>query len=409
MGRRDSAVLDSLFSIGGVLAQGLSRFAYTALVGRLLGAEALAAVNVGFAVSILLSLLWPTAAGNAAAAFARRDRPRTRRALQRSVLLSLVPLCLGAGAVAAVLGGTPAAIAQAAALTAAWSGYIFARGVFIGAGRVRSAAVWDVVTGALAICLLLVFIAQRWEQILLVPAVVGYGVFALAAALSVGRAERGADAADAPVATRAFVFWNSLALIATNGLMQASMVAASALDTPSAAGQFAAALSLATPVSMVAQAVTQAMLPRFGQWLELPAHETTRAVRRAAAALAAVMAAGTGCVALVLPLALPLIYGDRYAPAVPLAQALMVAVFGFSLSVFFAAYLATVGRAREATALAGIGSAVGVGAMIVVGASAGGSIGAVVGTGAGMLLSLVLLAAAALRHRPRPGAAHDGG
>lgn len=47
--------------------------------------------------------------------------------------------------------------------------------------------------------------------------------------------------------------------------------------------------------------------------------------------------------------------------------------------------------------------------MIVVGASAGGSIGAVVGTGAGMLLSLGLLAAAALRHRPRQGAAHDGG
>ena len=66
MGRRDSALAVSVFSTVGVLAQGLSRFAYTAIVGRLLGASDLAAVNTAFSVAILLSLTWPTAAGNAA-------------------------------------------------------------------------------------------------------------------------------------------------------------------------------------------------------------------------------------------------------------------------------------------------------------------------------------------------------
>lgn len=413
MERRDSATVDSVYSLVGVLAQGLARFAYTAIVARLLGASALADVNLALAVAILLSLLWPTAAGNAAAAFARGDDVRFERSLLRGVLISLIPLAAVGAAVAGLVGGGAEAAVQTAMSTVAWSAYIFGRGVFIGGGRFRTAAVWDVVTGIGAIGALFGFIALGWTSWILIPLIVGYLVFATVALATRNRAHASLSAGDGSrVRLTHFIVWNSLALIATNGLMQGSMVVASAFDTPARAGQFAAALSLATPVSMVAQAVTQAMLPRFGRWSSLPETERLARVRRSTIVLGVLMAGGSLLVALVVPWVLPLVYGVAFTPAVPLAQGLMVAVFAFSMSVFFAAYLATVGRARLSTGLTGIGSAVGVATMLVVAATETGSVGAVVGAGAGMVVSLVLLGWAVLigprRDGPRPrlGAVH---
>ena len=121
MGRRDSALADSVFSTVGVLAQGLSRFAYTAIVGRLLGASDLAAVNTAFSVAILLSLTWPTGAGNAAGAFARSDDGAGSRLLLRSFSFSLVPIVIVAASVAVALGAGWRAVVQAVLLTATWS------------------------------------------------------------------------------------------------------------------------------------------------------------------------------------------------------------------------------------------------------------------------------------------------
>lgn len=392
MRRRDSAVVDSVFSLVGVLAQGLARFAYTLVVGRMLAPALLAEVNTAFAIAILASLLWPTAAANAAAAFARADRPAIALTLGRSFARSLTAVLLLAVAAAAVLGGEPAMILQVGALAVAWSGYVFGRGVFIGAGRVRAAAIWDVVTGLAAVGMLGVFVVCGWTTWLLVPAIIGYAVYTVAAIRA--RTWRGGDqsspSSERP--TRGFIVWNSLALLATNGLMQMSMLVASGFDSGAQAGQFAAALSLATPVSMVAQAVTQAMLPRFGQWTSWGATDRDRALRATTGALAGVMALGCGTVAMLLPWVLPLVYGPQYQPAVSLAQALMLAVFGFSMSVFFAAYLATVGRAKVSTLLAAVGAVGGLAVMLVGAALTSGGTGAALGAIVGMVLSATLLA-----------------
>ena len=143
MARQGSVVGDSILSTAGVLAQGLSRFAYTAIVGRMLGADVLSTVNVAFSVSILLSLVWPTAAGNAAAAFlrcrAQRDRVSGARSRARWAI-SFLPLGVAAVVLAVVLGGSAGDAAILAALTFAWSGYIFGRGARMGLGQVRAAA-----------------------------------------------------------------------------------------------------------------------------------------------------------------------------------------------------------------------------------------------------------------------------
>ncbi|MFT4135086.1 hypothetical protein [Microbacterium sp.] len=395
----------------GVLAQGLSRFAYAAVVGRALGADVLSAVNVAFAASILLSLAWPTAAGNAAAAFARPGHggERMRRRLQRSLLVSLVPIGGAAALLAVALGGSVLDALTLVALTAGWSGYIYGRGLLMGAGRAASAALWDIVTAVLAIGLLAVVVLTGAELFALVPAVVGYGTFAVAAAVIARRALRD-DVSAEPGAPRvgSFIVWNSLALIATNGLMQLSMVIAYAFDSPAHAGQFAAALSLATPVSMISQAVTLALLPRFGAWAALPGPEQRLLFVRALAAVGGVLAVGCALVALLMPWVLPLFFGAGFGPAVALAQLLMVGVFGFSVSVLVVGYLSATGRARRATLLSGVSSLVGVTCMVWVALAADGVSGALWGVSVGMTLSAAALCAAAMARRAStgPGGAH---
>jgi O-antigen/teichoic acid export membrane protein len=395
MARQGSVVGDSILSTAGVLAQGLSRFAYTAIVGRMLGADVLSTVNVAFSVSILLSLVWPTAAGNAAAAFLRSgpEGSRVGRALARSVGISFLPLGVAAVVLAVVLGGSAADAAILAALTFAWSGYIFGRGARMGLGQVRAAAGWDLATAIGAIALLFAVIVLGADDAVLVPAILGYAVFATAALLAARRARHSAPVV-APAAPQLtpFIAWSSVALIATNGLMQLSMVVAFAFEPREIAGQFAAALSLATPVSMIAQAVTQALIPRFAEWGHLPYPQRNSHLRRALAAVGAIMLVGCGMVALLMPWVLPLVFGPGFQAAVPMAQWLMLAVFGFSLSVFLAAFLAATGRARPAMLLTGGASIVGLACMLAVGVTVSGTAGAIVGTVVGMTLAAVALA-----------------
>lgn len=399
MTRRASVVGDSVFSTAGVLAQGLARFAYTAIIGRAFGADLLSAVNVAFAASILLSLAWPTAAGNAAAAYARPGETGVaiRARLQRSVLLSLVPITAAAFILAVVLGGGLLQAVETAALTIAWSGYIYARGLLMGMGRVAAAATWDLISAVLAIGLLAAVVVTRQGHLALLPAIAGYAVFCAAGLVIAHRTRPAAPPipGGSPSLMR-FVGWNSLALIATNGLMQVSMVVAFAFDTPGRAGQYAAALSLATPVSMVSQAVTQALLPRFADWVALPPRERSRNFRRTILVVGGVMALGCLAVALLMPFVLPLFYGEAFSAAVPIAQLLMAGVFGFSISILVVAYLSATGRAHFATLLAGGASLLGLAGMLAIGMVVDGVAGAVWGVSIGMLVSALALTGAAL-------------
>jgi O-antigen/teichoic acid export membrane protein len=397
-----STVRDSVLSTIGTIAQGASRFAYTVIIGRLLGADVLAATNTAFAVSILLSLLGPTAAGNAAAAFGGAGptgqlttRKLTAMMVWLSALLGLVALVtahlLGSGGTGPLMVG---------ALTISWSWYIFGRGVRFGMRQVPAVAVWDTVTGALSIVLLVSVIFAQSTPLVLAPAVIGYGAFAVASLVSARRAASrrdGDERSASPQPLAHFLIWSSLGLIATNGIMQVSMVFAAVFDSPARAGLFAAALALATPLSMLAQAVTPALLPRFAQWSQLPGSARTHSIRRATLALTALLGTGAVVVITLLPWVLPLVFGQDFAGAVPLAQGLMVAVFGFSLSVFLSAYLAAIGRARMSTVATGACTLFGLMIMLAVSIGFGGAIGAVIGTGSAMILSASSLAAISLR------------
>lgn len=407
MTRRVSVVGDSILSIAGVLAQGLSRFAYTAIIGRALGADVLSSVNVAFAVSILLSLLWPTAAGNAAAAFLQPGARAVGRALQQQLGIVALPLAAIAALIAMFLGGGAGQAISVALLTLAWSAYIFARGARMGLGQVAAAARWDLITAVVSIGLLIVVLITDRIELLLVPAIIGYGIFAATGLIAIHRSAPVAGGLRSRVPSLfPFVVWSSLALIATNGLMQVSMVVAFAFDPPARSGQFAAALALATPISMITQAVTQALLPRFAEWDTHDPHRRGSQFRRTLLVLGIVMALGCGAVALLMPWVLPLFFGPRFVAAVPMAQLLMIAVFGFSLAITVAAYLAATSRARLATVLAGSGSLVGLAVMLSIAPAAGGVVAAISGVGIGTVVSAIALAIPAVRDTGRPGLPH---
>ena len=415
---QSSLIRQAILSTVGVLVQGLARFGYSVIVGRSLGPDVLAQVNTLISATIILSLFWPTASGNAAGSFLARARAAgaSPGPLLRSLWVSFAVSCavlVAAGIVVfmALGGGEPGSLVAFLFLVVTWSAYILVRGMQLGMGRVAPAALWDVVSAIASIALLVLVIALDLPVVVLLPLGLGYGLFAAAGAVGVMRASRAyptATAGERPApGLWHFIGWNSAGLLATNGLIQVAMVFAFLADDPRSAGMFAAAMALATPASMLAQAVSQALIPRFSEW----AHEDPAGVRSrylpVIGTMAGLLAVAFGAVAVVAPWLLPLLYGDEYGDAVTSLRILLLGVFLFSLGIIASSLLITTGRTIAATVAAGVGTLVGIVTMIVVGSAAGGSAGAAWGVVAGSLVTTVAVLVESLR--PARGRSLGGG
>lgn len=407
-----------MLSTVGVAVQGLARFGYSILIARFVGAEPLALVNTLISLSIILSLLWPTAAGNAAGAFLARAlrNGRSPQAVLRllwgsTALASVAIVVVGALVVIIFIGADPVETAGMIALTLAWSAYILTRGVRMGLGQVGAAAAWDTITAFISLALLAVVIFSGQTVLLLWPLTVGYAIFALAAVPSMRRAGRNGspDTTSAAGDIWHLIAWNSVGLIASNGLIQFSMVFAFATSGAEEAGMFAAAIALATPASMLAQAVSQVLIPRYAHWLEDDRADARRHHLRVMGAMAGILLVAFGAVALVAPWLVPLLYGPGYADAVLLLRLLLVGVFLFSIGLIASSFLITSWRTLSATVAAGIGSVLGIVVMAATSAALGGAVaaalGVIVGTGTSALLSV----GCSFRLPPRPPERVEGG
>lgn len=411
---QSSLIRASILSTVGTLVQGLARFGYTVLVARFFGPEQLAEVNTLLSLTIIASLFWPTAAGNAAGTFIARSialgvRPqRVLNLLWRSFFIVSGVLVLIAIPIAVIVVHVDALEAVVfAGVVVGWSAYIFTRGIRMGLGQVEGVAVWDVATAIGTLALLAVVIAGRYEAIILAPLGLGYAVFAVAA----WRSSRSAGA-DAPEDTTTrprdiwhLVRWNSLGLIATNGLIQFSMVYAFVASDAVDAGQFAAAIALATPASMLAQAVSQVLIPRFATWLHEDAVQARRRYFLVLAAMSLILAVAFGIVALLSPWIIPFLYGPGYADAVGLVRILIIGIFFFSVALIASSYLITSWRTVASTWAAVCGFVVGVGVMIVATPAVGGSISAGYGVLAGCALTAVIAIAASVPRAAHPAPA----
>ncbi len=251
----------------GVFVQGLSRFGYSFLVGNLLGREALGEVNVVISLAMFLILLWPQASGSAASKFIAMARGREDRDGQAAVAsFTARSAAAGAGLLGAssvLLGAFLLDLSWGHALSAgllvlAMSGYSFARGVRTGNNQFVTSTLWDTLSSFVTLTLLLLVLLGGWHWALLLPLATGYLCFALSS-----WPRRSADRLDPALRREVLIFtaWGSAHLVAASGLMQLSVIIGKTVDTDAALGLYSAAVSLATPASMLSSAMLIALSP----------------------------------------------------------------------------------------------------------------------------------------------------
>lgn len=326
---------DAVWSTVGILMSGGAQFLLSAIVGNAGGPALLGAVRGALSLANTASLAWPSAAGQSASLFVARERSAGREAsadfaerhlVVRAMQAALV-LAPMSGAVSVVLFGFGLAdAAWVGALVLALAGYQVARGVRFGRSRVREATVWEVVNAALTLGLLGVVLVVGAPGWVLAPLIVGNGLYALGVLV---RLPRSGDRE--PALAREmdqFVAWGVAGTIASTGLMQLSMVLTKAVLGDDQAGWYAAAVSLATPLSMVARALSMALFPEMARQQGRGDAEATRAITdRATRGLFFVMTPGFAALALVAEPLVHLIYRDAFAPAVLPLRILLLAVW----------------------------------------------------------------------------------
>lgn len=385
----------AVLSAVGVAVSGLARFVYSLLVGRFGGTAVLGGVNAAISLAVLASMVWPAATGAAASKFLARaegagaqDAAAAASAhLGRRTALSGGVLAVAAVLVARAVLDVPWTTAAAVGVLAlAYSAYLLARGVLFGRLRFGTAAVLEGVGAVLSAGLLLGVLLAGWDAVLLLPLALGYAVYAV---VGWPRGARGRPSAERRREMDAFVAWGVVGNIASAGLLQLSVVVAAASDSLHRAGLYAAAVSLATPASMLSRSLAQVLFPSMarasgGGDADGVRRQTDLATRGLVAAMVAVFG-----VLLVLAEPLLLVYGAGFTAAVPLLQMTLVAVLLSTVSVAAVASL-TSGAAAGIRASAGMsaaGFAVGAAVMAATAPSAG-----VTGVAAGYLAGTAVTA-----------------
>lgn len=379
------------------MVQGIARLAYTVAIGRAWGAVTLGDVGAAMSLSIFLALLWPTPAGNTASRFlamalvGRHSDDHVRRLLTRTTVTSAGVLALVSVPVGLALGIGVLASAMAGLLVAAYGLYAFARGSQLGYRHARRVMIWDCVASGVSLSLLLVVLLGGLTPLAVLPLSCGYLLFAWSC-WPRGNDESGVEDHGAARGAVAFASWNVMAGIATNGLLQLAMIAAQMYGTKHQAGLYAAAFSLATPASMLGQAVSQVVIPGYAHRSPLD-RIWNAATLRFTLLFAFLAASALGCVAVVAPFAIRILYGPGYGGSVAMLQLLVVGVFIFTVGLIPAALLLAVGRSREVAIASSTGFFAGVVLALILGPLLGvvaGSLAFVIGS-AVSLTALVLV------------------
>ncbi|WP_162830207.1 lipopolysaccharide biosynthesis protein [Amycolatopsis palatopharyngis] len=330
-----------VLSTVGLLAQGILRFATAFLVGHIAGKSELGVVASAIATATILALLWPTSTGSAASKFLARARGAgnpeeirsiaahlRRRAVLTAILLGLISL----PAWVLIDNGSWLGAVSVGALTIAYSGYSFTRGVQFGSGQVPRATAWDLVSVVLGLTgLIALLLAGVRGPALVLPLVLAYGVYTLAG-FPYGGSGRPTRARRREL--DGFVALGAVGTLASTGFLQLSQISAKVVGGDADAGQYAAALNLATPASMLAASLSLVLLPSLAEAWGRGDHAGFHAqTNNATRALAVVMVGIFGSIIVCSRLLIGIIWGDRFAGAENILPVLVLAVLATNLGV----------------------------------------------------------------------------
>lgn len=391
----------TLLASAGMAIQGLARFGYTLIIGRIAGAEALADASTVLSLAVWLSLVLPAPLGVAASRYL--PVPEIAGAavgqLNRWFFGSALTLTVISAPVTFWLVEDLATSLCAALLVFAYCAYVFTRGAMMGEDRILRATLADLVSSLTAITALVVVLVGGIHWAVLLPLALGYGVFAIASWPNT----KPTPCAPAERSTiLLFVRDSMLSGLATGGLLPMTMIFVRAYDSALQAGLFAAALSLATPASLVSQAVNQVLIPHFARLQGNP-DQMRRSHRKFLAATVVLFSAVFGMLVAFANPILSVFYGSRFAEGAQPMQALLVVVFLISATCAPSAYLVAAGRQRAFALIWVAGFLVGAITMVWVSPSFGmwgALLGFAVGGGGGSLA--VIVAGLTLPPRPQP-------
>ncbi|UBQ02663.1 lipopolysaccharide biosynthesis protein [Curtobacterium sp. TXMA1] len=398
MSGRSRVASSALAATIGIGVQGLAKLLVTVVVGRVFGTETLGQTTALLSLSVFTALLWPNAAGNTAARVlaialrGRRSDTAVNRLLGASMAVSSVVLAAVTVPVALAWGSSPGMVVGGVGVVVGYGLYCYARGAQLGYDRAPRVALWDAVTSLLALGLLVAACVARLEPLVLLPLAIGYTVFAIACWPRGNRTDDPGTPAEPISGLLAFAAWNVLAVTTSNGLLQLTMIAAQVSVSAREAGVYAAAFTLATPASMVGQALGQVLVPAF-------AHRSDGGSLRSRGVLLLVggFTAGTavvfGLVAWLAGWFLPLVYPAEGAEAVADLRYLMAGVWVFTVGLVPAALLLASGRSRQVALASVAGFVVGVVLMAVLAPTwgvAGGSTGFLVGSAVNLVAVVAL-------------------
>lgn len=329
----------------GIALQGLARFFYTWAIGRFVGPKELGDISALLSISVAAALCWP--AGLAMASGKLLSLPgtadRARSFLRKSFLLAELIITPAAAIAAFSLSREPHSVLASAALVLSYGGYTFTRGVLIGQDRLRMTAAVDALSAILTVSLTIaaVFGPKGWS--LAYPLTVGYILFTL---LAWPRKSDEEPLAGEETAWGSFTRSATLAALASGGLLPATMLFVRAHDLP-AAGYFAAALSLATPVNMLAQAVNQVLIPQFSHLYDSDLqHELGRRSSNVFWTTSLAFVAIFGVLIAITPVLLNWIFGQEYLPGVGAMRSLLAIVGVISCNAAPSALLLATGRQK---------------------------------------------------------------
>lgn len=323
----------AVHAMAGLGATGASRFLVAVLIGRIGGPHLLGLTQTVISSAQLSSLIGPTSVGAAASRYVAASRGIGDHDGSRSLSLYFRKIALvlcGAIALAAGVGGAcftsagPAFAICLALMSFAIGTYSVSKGVLSGAAQTSLSMRLELLIAAVSIggvgCLLFSGLRTVW---VILPVAMGYLVYTAVGFVGIGRGQRSGRNGES---IRSFVGYGLLGTLASAGFAQAGVLVSAATSGPHGAGQYAAALALAAPASLLASSVSLALFPVLS---EFTARGETAAASRHTAHGTAVMIfivfAILGPAAILAPLVIRSAWGSEYLAAGEIAHVLLAA------------------------------------------------------------------------------------
>ena len=325
----------------GIAASGGTRFITNTIIGRVGGPALLGLTQSALSLTQLLALLLPSSMGTAASKFVAQSRGAGRIHEAEAITLYLRRRSL---AVATVIAGVAALVwrifysgsvwqlAAVACLALSFSTYTFARGLQYGTGQILRATLWEVVLACIGLVgVVSLAVMGRRDLSLILPMTLGFILYTIAS-----WSPQRPQALDLAVRKemRTFIVLGTAGTLVSAGFLQSTVLVAKATGGLHLAGEFAAALTLATPVTMVASSISLATFPAMAAaWARHDEAVLRRHLDEATHLLLVVMAGSLGTLAMLSPVLADLVWGGEFDDVQLILPLLLLAAFFSAVAV----------------------------------------------------------------------------